>query len=351
MIEWFILKNGEKHGPVTASALKILAANGTLRPDDKVWREGLKDWKTAGKVVGLFPIKSSNQGTASSPKLPADGCPEIITVDPAGKSDEDKALPKEGESDYISKFLRTFADPNRIEQTLNAFSTKYSGTDASGSNESESGLKKRENQVPVKYAALGCLAFIAIIVLVVVGISLLVTDHKPSLTIPNVADNGELSAFEDTPPPVQEAHKLGYKVLFLENIPEKALMSDALYCISDKEGNVLVIQKMHLKDNQKGNQAGWADSNFLADMKRKMAPHMNVNDEWSLEERGASVFVLVHKSAMHDDKIRSEDRFTFTIDTAASTWKLDHAKHNEAKGLEAENTASTIGTGKASWLR
>jgi hypothetical protein len=87
MTEWFILKNGEKLGPLTASALKLLAANGTLRPGDKVWREGLNDWKTAGKVIGLFASNDTNQADAS-PNLPADGCPETSTAGHTDKIDE-----------------------------------------------------------------------------------------------------------------------------------------------------------------------------------------------------------------------------------------------------------------------
>lgn len=355
MTEWFILKNGEKHGPVTASALKILAANGTLRPEDKVWREGLKDWKTAGKVIGLFPSIRTDQANTSPPNLPADGCPETGTIDPTGKLNKEKALPQEGETDYLSKFLSSFTDPSRIEQALNAFSTKYSGTDASESNESESGLQKRENQVPVKYAVLGCLASTAIIVLVVVGISLLVSERKLSLTIPNVADGGALKSFEDTPPPILEAHKLGYKVLLLEGIPEqpttavgRALLGKAIYCIFDKNQKVLVIHKY-----EEGNQAWWVDSNSMPDLYKIPMPHMNIIHEWSLDGNDASVLILVHKLELYDDKIRVENRYTFTINTAANMWKLDHTRHlsHETKEFGAKDSANTLGTGKASWHR
>jgi len=52
--DWFYMKGADKRGPVSTSKLRELAKNGQLLPTDLVWREGMKDWKRAGKIAGLF---------------------------------------------------------------------------------------------------------------------------------------------------------------------------------------------------------------------------------------------------------------------------------------------------------
>lgn len=53
--EWHYSKNGQQHGPVSAADLKAMAQAGELAPTDKVWKEGMAEWKTARTVKGLFP--------------------------------------------------------------------------------------------------------------------------------------------------------------------------------------------------------------------------------------------------------------------------------------------------------
>ena len=53
--EWHYSKDGEKTGPVSAGDLRQLASDGTLLPDDMVWKEGWADWKPAKSIKGLFP--------------------------------------------------------------------------------------------------------------------------------------------------------------------------------------------------------------------------------------------------------------------------------------------------------
>lgn len=65
---WHYARNGERHGPVTATQLKELATTGQLFPDDLVWREDMTEWRRAGSVKGLL----SEQSTAipKPPPLP-----------------------------------------------------------------------------------------------------------------------------------------------------------------------------------------------------------------------------------------------------------------------------------------
>lgn len=54
MMAWYYLKNGQQMGPVTASALRLLAHSGQMEKDDHVWREGLPSWVKAKQLKGLF---------------------------------------------------------------------------------------------------------------------------------------------------------------------------------------------------------------------------------------------------------------------------------------------------------
>lgn len=53
--QWYYSRQGQRVGPVTASQLRDLAAAGTLASTDLVWKDGLKEWIEARRVMGLFP--------------------------------------------------------------------------------------------------------------------------------------------------------------------------------------------------------------------------------------------------------------------------------------------------------
>ncbi|HMP59478.1 MAG TPA: DUF4339 domain-containing protein [Gemmatales bacterium] len=52
---WFVIRGNNEQGPLTAQRLKEMAANGQLRPTDKVRREDMERPKQASEVKGLFP--------------------------------------------------------------------------------------------------------------------------------------------------------------------------------------------------------------------------------------------------------------------------------------------------------
>lgn len=62
---WHYNRNGEKHGPISDSDLRTLAADGSLKPDDLIWKEGMAEWRKAGAVKGLFA-----QGKQTPPPIP-----------------------------------------------------------------------------------------------------------------------------------------------------------------------------------------------------------------------------------------------------------------------------------------
>lgn len=52
---WFVGRDGNRQGPVSAETLRRMAASGQLSPSDLVWREGMSDWAPAGAIRGVFP--------------------------------------------------------------------------------------------------------------------------------------------------------------------------------------------------------------------------------------------------------------------------------------------------------
>lgn len=53
--QWYYNRDGEKNGPIGDSDLRRMAADGVLKPDDQIWKEGMAEWRKAGAVKGLFP--------------------------------------------------------------------------------------------------------------------------------------------------------------------------------------------------------------------------------------------------------------------------------------------------------
>lgn len=52
---WYIGKNGGRSGPFTSSQVRDKAAQGELRPEDMLWKEGMANWVVASSIKGLFP--------------------------------------------------------------------------------------------------------------------------------------------------------------------------------------------------------------------------------------------------------------------------------------------------------
>jgi len=73
--EWFYAEQGQQRGPVTFVQLQQLAASGTLKPSDLVWKQGLSDWIPASSQPGLF---------AAAAPAPT---PELTFVEPPAKRD------------------------------------------------------------------------------------------------------------------------------------------------------------------------------------------------------------------------------------------------------------------------
>jgi hypothetical protein len=66
--EWFLARDGQQHGPISAAEMNKIMELGYLMPNDLVWRQGFSDWQPAASV---FPPKP----TSETPPAAASGAP------------------------------------------------------------------------------------------------------------------------------------------------------------------------------------------------------------------------------------------------------------------------------------
>ncbi len=84
MADWYYHKDGQQQGPIDWAALKRMANNGQILPDDMVWQEGMAQWGKALDQKGLFapavpPPPPLAAGYAAPPAVrPQSGPPPFI---------------------------------------------------------------------------------------------------------------------------------------------------------------------------------------------------------------------------------------------------------------------------------
>ena len=66
-MDWFYEKDGEQKGPVSESTLRGLLADGTIRPTNLVWREGMADWLPYASALEPTPPAASGGKTVQCP--------------------------------------------------------------------------------------------------------------------------------------------------------------------------------------------------------------------------------------------------------------------------------------------
>ena len=100
--EWHYSKDGQEHGPVSASDLKNLAKSGALLPSDLIWKEGMAEWKPASNVKGLFastPVPSAERpkGSPASPQA------EVLPIVPETAKKQSLVEAARGAAQYAAK--------------------------------------------------------------------------------------------------------------------------------------------------------------------------------------------------------------------------------------------------------
>ncbi|WP_437206318.1 GYF domain-containing protein [Planctomicrobium sp. SH664] len=71
---WFYSRDGVQDGPVTLKRLRKLAREGTLKPDDLIWRDGMSEWVAAADEESLTfgtsksgVVRDAGQSTGQTP--------------------------------------------------------------------------------------------------------------------------------------------------------------------------------------------------------------------------------------------------------------------------------------------
>lgn len=91
---YYYMKDDRRHGPVTALALRQMAATGQLAPTDLVWKPGFAHWKAASKAKGLFPPKAPPPAPpANSVAPPPKAPPPLPTAPPTSAASPPPLLP------------------------------------------------------------------------------------------------------------------------------------------------------------------------------------------------------------------------------------------------------------------
>ncbi len=55
-LEWFVVTNGQQHGPLTQTAVMRMAADKTILESTPVWRDGMSGWTSLRDVPALNPV-------------------------------------------------------------------------------------------------------------------------------------------------------------------------------------------------------------------------------------------------------------------------------------------------------
>lgn len=73
-IEWYLARDGQQHGPLSAAELDKFIELGHLKPTDLLWRAGFDDWRSATEVFPPLPPQ------APPPPMPAAPAPAEDTT-------------------------------------------------------------------------------------------------------------------------------------------------------------------------------------------------------------------------------------------------------------------------------
>jgi uncharacterized RDD family membrane protein YckC/Tfp pilus assembly major pilin PilA len=71
MSEYWIARQGNKHGPFPEDQVRRNYASGRVLPTDLVWTEGMADWKAASQVFGAAPPRPAPPAQPARPAQPA----------------------------------------------------------------------------------------------------------------------------------------------------------------------------------------------------------------------------------------------------------------------------------------
>lgn len=96
--EWYLARDGQQHGPISAAEMNKIIELGYLLPTDLVWHQGFEDWKPASEA---FPKKAELQAAANPPQAGSSQAAPAPAPSPASRPDGAAPAPgpKESKSD------------------------------------------------------------------------------------------------------------------------------------------------------------------------------------------------------------------------------------------------------------
>jgi hypothetical protein len=113
-MEWFYEEGGRREGPVSSATLKQLADAGKIRPDTRVWRQGMAQWSEARAIKGLF---AASQPAPSSPAPAPTPTPAATPSTPSDPPSPLRSLRGRHPLDFVIDIVRA-ACPADIAATL-----------------------------------------------------------------------------------------------------------------------------------------------------------------------------------------------------------------------------------------
>ena len=83
--QYYYAVEGKHHGPVPGLQLRELAMKGALKRQDKVWCQGMTEWKPAASILEVFEglppeLEARPTPLASPPPLPESTAPALATA-------------------------------------------------------------------------------------------------------------------------------------------------------------------------------------------------------------------------------------------------------------------------------
>jgi hypothetical protein len=103
---WYYTSEGKQMDPVSLGELRLLAKDGTLKPTDMVWKDGMPRWVRASSATELFPDPSASidqlfNAPAASDKNTASAAP--ATSNATAPPKEEESIPVQGGAKSRSK--------------------------------------------------------------------------------------------------------------------------------------------------------------------------------------------------------------------------------------------------------
>jgi uncharacterized RDD family membrane protein YckC len=67
---WYVAIKGKRQGPLSGNQIRQMATNGTIGPDDLLWKEGMAQWVRCDSVKGLFPPAAGSVASSQLAPMP-----------------------------------------------------------------------------------------------------------------------------------------------------------------------------------------------------------------------------------------------------------------------------------------